>query len=98
MGLWLVRSSHKCTVMLGRVEAVREEGIKHVAMCALVCLKGDNEHSSYKTTEAGLSCKQLYFPMGSLHLLIFSAREIILHKSNMFHFLYKINIYTIFRI
>lgn len=57
MALWLVRSSHNATVRLGHTEAVREKGTEHmsVAMCRLVCLKGDKEHGSVKTMETGFS-------------------------------------------
>lgn len=57
MVLWLVRSSHSATARLSHREIVREKGTEYmaVAMCGLVCLKGDNEHGSDKTMETGLS-------------------------------------------
>lgn len=57
MVLWLVRSSHSATARLSHREIVGEKGTEYmaVAMCGLVCLKGDNEHGSDKTMETGLS-------------------------------------------
>lgn len=78
MVLWLVRSSHSATARLSHREIVGEKGTEYmaVAMCGLVCLKGDNEHGSDKTMETGLSWMEKdYLSSWTVYICSFCLKE-----------------------